>query len=250
MSANDINDFIESVDHETRASGSITFESFEGQSPATFPLVAGNSFFQYLRVNPGTGEAEMRYHLEFDSRPGRRVVFEGRKYMQKDEAGGLRGFQELLEDYTTLFVHVSVDGTEIGTGYLKFRTFENIAAFGSMIDFLASFRVKGHDDDPLLQLRAQMKFAAFTGQFVQREYDPAGNTTGNLRDDVSAEVLRGAASPISSPPRLPKRSKPCSWREPRSRSTSSRTQEPCGSIFPATASSAIPSGRALSPKTH
>ncbi len=195
MSAADLNDFIENPDHETKLFGTITFESFEGESPATFPIDTGESYFQYLRVNPATGEAEMRYHLEFDSHHGRRVMFDGRKYMQKDEAGGLRGFQELLEDYTTLYVHVTADGKELGTGYLKFRTFENIAAFRSLAQFLTSFRVTGAGDDALLALRAQMKFAAFTGQFVQREYDPAAATTGNLRDDVHAEVIRGATTP-------------------------------------------------------
>jgi len=30
---------------------------------------------------------------------------EGRKYMQKDSGGGLRGLQEVLQDYTTLYAH-------------------------------------------------------------------------------------------------------------------------------------------------
>ena len=195
LSAADINEFIDGSEHEARASGSITFEQFDGQGPVTFPLDEGKSFFQYLRVNPATGEAEMVYRLEFDDRSQRRILFEGRKYMQKDEAGGLRGLEELLEDYTTLFVHISAGGTELGTGHLRFRTFENLAAFRSLTQFLTSFRVRGNDNDPILQLRGQMKFAAFTGQFVQREYDPLGNTTGNLRDDVRAEVVRGAADP-------------------------------------------------------
>ena len=194
MAAADINEFIDGAEHEAGTTGTITFESFEGQSQAVFAVDTSKSFFQYLRTNPATGEAEMRYHLEFDGPGGRRVVFDGRKYMQKDEAGGLRGFEELLEDYTTLYVHVTVDGVESGTAYLRFRTFENLAAFRSLTQFLTSFRVTG-TTDPLMQLRGQLKFAAFTGQFVQREYDPAGNTTGNLRDDVRAEVVRGAAEP-------------------------------------------------------
>ncbi|MBM3794394.1 MAG: hypothetical protein FJW31_10050 [Acidobacteria bacterium] len=160
----------------------------------TFALDAARSTFQYLRVDQATGEAEMRYHLEFDDAGGRRYRFDGRKYMQKDEAGGLRGFEELMEDYTTLFVHVTTadNGAETGTGYLRFRTFENLAAFRSLTQFLASFRITG-TNGPILRLRGQMKFAAFTGQFVQREYDPAGITTRTLREDVRAEVVRGAA---------------------------------------------------------
>ncbi|MDX1983676.1 MAG: GMC family oxidoreductase [Bryobacteraceae bacterium] len=198
MRASDINEFIDSAEHEARAEGTITFGDFDGQGPATFTVDRQKTLFNYLRVNPETGEPEMRYHLEFDDRRGRRVIFEGRKYMQKDEAGGFRGFAEVLEDYTTLYCHVrvTVDGQprEIGTGYLKFRTFEDVAAFSNLTGFLASFRVTG-TDDPLMRIRGQMKFLAFTGQFVQREYDPAAATTGVLRDDVRAEVLRGADTP-------------------------------------------------------
>ena len=71
MSASDINEFIDSMDHETRLAGSITFESFEGQGPVTFRLDSEKSLFQYLRVNETSGEAEMRYRLEFRDRPGK-----------------------------------------------------------------------------------------------------------------------------------------------------------------------------------
>ncbi len=195
LAAADVNEFVEGAEHEARASGTITFGRFGASAgEVTFTLDASRSTFQYLRVNAATGEAEMRYHLEFTDAAGRRHHFDGRKYMQKEEAGGLRGFEELMEDYTTLFVHVTTpdDGAETGTGYLRFRTFENLAAFGSLTQFLASFRVTG-TADPILRLRGQMKFAAFTGQFIQREYDPAGITTGTLREDVRAEVVRGAA---------------------------------------------------------
>ena len=59
----------------------------------------------------------------------------------------------------------------MGLGYLKFRTFEDLAAVGNMVGFLASFQVTG-TNDPLLQLQARMRFIAFTAQFVQVEYDP------------------------------------------------------------------------------
>lgn len=194
LAAADVNEFVDGAEHEARASGTITFSQFgTSAGEVTFALDASRSTFQYLRVNTATGEAEMRYHLEFDDIAGRRHHFDGRKYMQKDEAGGLRGFEELMEDYTTLFVHVTTpdNGAETGTGYLRFRTFENLAAFRSLTQFLASFRITG-TADPIMRLRGQMKFAAFTGQFVQREYDPAGITTGTLREDVRAEVVRGA----------------------------------------------------------
>ena len=102
----------------------------------------------------------MRYHLRFRSGDGRSLTFEGRKYMQKDEGGGLRGMQEVLEDYTTLFCHVYEEQPqgrrELGTAYLKFKTFEDAAAVRSLMDFLRSFKVTG-TDNPLLQLQAQMR---------------------------------------------------------------------------------------------
>ena len=98
--------------------------------------------------------------------------------MQKDEGPGIRGIQEVLADYTTLFCHIyesGSDGTskEVGIAYLKFRTFENLVAIGSLADFLRSFKVTG-TTDPFRQLQGQLRFLAFTGQFIQREYDPLG----------------------------------------------------------------------------
>jgi hypothetical protein len=118
--------------------------------------------------------------------------------MQKDEGGGLRGMREVLEDYTTLFCHVYEERQqgrrELGTAYLKFRTFEDIAAVQNLTGFMRSFKVTG-TDNPLLQLQGQMRFLAFTAQFVQQEYDPLSPDIGALREDVRAEVLRGAETP-------------------------------------------------------
>jgi hypothetical protein len=169
MTINDVNEFVDGYEHEAHLSGSITFGVFAGQSPATFPIDPGRSIFNYLRVNPATGEAQMRYHLEFDA-AGQRYTFDGIKYMQKDE--GTQPMADLLGDYTTLYCHVA-DGTgkETGLGYLKFRTFEDLAAVSNLAMFVASFQVTG-TDDPLMQFQARMRFLAFTAQFVQREYDP------------------------------------------------------------------------------
>jgi hypothetical protein len=174
MTIRDVNEFIDGQAHEARAAGTITFEQFEGAGPATFPVDERRSFFNYLRVNPATAEAEMRYHLEFRCNDGRAYTFEGRKYMQKDQPAGPRGTREVLDDYTTLYAHVSEGspaGRELGTSYLKFRTFEDLCAVKNLAGFLRSFQVTG-TDDPRLQLQARMRFLAFTGQFVQIEYDP------------------------------------------------------------------------------
>jgi hypothetical protein len=174
LTIRDVNEFIEGQAHEARAKGTITFERFEGTGPATFPVDERRSYFNYLRVNPATAEAEMRYHLEFTANDGRAYTFEGRKYMQKDEAIGPRGTAEVLADYTTLYAHVTEEGAqsrELGAGYLKFRTFENLYAVKDFAGFLRSFQVTG-TDDPRVQLQAQMRFLAFTGQFVMVEYDP------------------------------------------------------------------------------
>ena len=194
----DLNEFIEGAAHEARLSGTIHFDQFQGAGPVDFPVDDKRSFFNYLAVNEATGEAEMRYHLVFADPRGRRYLLEGRKYMQKDEGGGIRGMQEVLLDYTTLYAHIfELTGearTELATGFMKFRTFEDAAAVGNLFGFLRSFRVTG-TTDPMIQLQGQMRFIAFTARFVQQEYDPLSLDTGMLRDDVRAEVLRGAETP-------------------------------------------------------
>jgi hypothetical protein len=172
MLVDDVNEFVDGYEHEARLKGTISFAAFEDGGPATLTLTEPDSRFHYLRVNPATGEAEMQYDLRFASNDGRRFRFTGIKYMQKDD----HGVREVLEDYTTLYCHVCEvmpDGSEraTGTAYLKFRTFEDLAAVGNLAGFLASFQITG-TNDPVMQLRARMRFLAFTGQFVAREYDP------------------------------------------------------------------------------
>ena len=199
MTVRDVNEFIDGYEHEAQIKGSITFGRFEGQGPAAFAIDEANSRFHYLRVNPATREAEMRYHIEFSGTDGRRFRFDGTKYMQKDGPGGPAGIREILLDYTTLYCHVTealADGTsrETGTAYLKFRTFEDLAAVGNLAGFLTSFQITG-TGDPMIQFQARMRFVAFTAQFVQREYDPLSPGAGQLAQDVRAEVLRGADTP-------------------------------------------------------
>ena len=193
MTIGDVNEFIDGYEHEAQIGGSISFGQFGGQTPATFPIDAGKSTFNYLRVNPQTGEAEMRYHIEFMA-GGQGFALDGVKYMQKDSA--YQAIRDLLHDYTTLYTHffqVQADGTrrEIGIGLMKFRTFEDIAAVGNLAGFLTSFQVTG-TADPVMQLQARLRFIAFTAEFVQREYDPLGLAASQFATDVQAEVLRGA----------------------------------------------------------
>ena len=166
----DINEFIEGSQHEARIEGSVRLTDFDGQPDITLPVESLRSYFNYLRVNPGTGEAEMRYYLEFSSPAGKRYSLEGKKFMQRDSSGN-----ELLQDYTTLFTtvyeHTSGGKQALFEDVLKFHTFEDLAAVGNLMGFLRSFRVTG-TQDPALQLMAQMRFHAFTAQFALQEYDP------------------------------------------------------------------------------
>ncbi|MDX2153556.1 MAG: GMC family oxidoreductase [Bryobacteraceae bacterium] len=197
MTVRDLNEFIEGAAHEAGARGTISFEDFLGQT-GTFTVDERTSRFQYLVINQETAEAEMRYHLEFTNTGGQRFVFEGRKYMQKDEALGPRGMREALQDFTTLYCHVfrkfhdSLE--ELGTAYLKFRTFEDLRGVRNLTDFLRSFKVTG-TPDPLLQLQGQMRFLAFTWRFLQREYDPLAPEPASVREDVRTAVQRGAEIP-------------------------------------------------------
>ncbi len=118
----------------------------------------------------------MHYYLEFADPSGKRYTLDGIKYMQKD--AGQPAVRDLLGDYTTLYTHVAAlqpggSAQETGVGYMKFRTFEDLAAVSSLAGFLTSFQVTG-TSDPVMQLNARLRFLAFTGQFVEREYSPAG----------------------------------------------------------------------------
>jgi hypothetical protein len=181
MVIRDVNDFVDGYEHEAQLKGTITFGQFEDHAPATFSMDDAASRFHYLRVNPATGEAEMRYHVEFVSTAGRRYALDGTKYMQKDPDAP-NAIRDLLGDYTTLYSRITEllpDGTQrgVGTALLKFRTFEDLAATANLAGFLASFQVTG-TSDPAVQLQARLRFLAFTAQFVQREYDPLAIAAG------------------------------------------------------------------------
>ena len=169
MVIRDVNEFVDGYEHEASIQGTISFGDFQKHGPAVFAIDEGASRFHYLRMNPAIAEAEMNYHIEFVAADGLRYALDGTKHMQKDSNDP----GELLMDYTTLYSVLSQGGRELGKGVLKFRTFENLAAIGSLASFLISFQVTG-THDPLVQFQARMRFLAFTGQFVQREYDPLG----------------------------------------------------------------------------
>jgi hypothetical protein len=182
MTIADVNVFIDGDEHEAQMRGNIAFGQFAGQEPAEFAMEESNSRFHYLRVNPVTGEAEMRYHIQFSSPGGQRYTFEGVKYMQRAGVAGIASVAEVLQNYTALYCHVyeqTADGAtqETGTAYLKFRTFENVAAVGDMAAFLGSLQATG-TSDAVTQLQARLRFLAFTAQFVQREYDSLGFGNG------------------------------------------------------------------------
>ena len=174
MTIRDVNEFVDGYEHEAQLEGTISFGEFGGQVSPSFALDGSRSRFHYLRVNLQTGEAEMNYHLEFADAGGQVHILEGVKYMQKDP--GSPAVRDLLGDYTTLYTHIyrqtpGGNPAELGVGYMKFRTFEDLAAISNLAGFLASFQVSG-TSDPAIQLQARLRFIAFTGQFAQREYDP------------------------------------------------------------------------------
>jgi hypothetical protein len=173
MTIRDLNEFVEGSEHEALLEGSIHFGDFGGKGPATFPLDTQKSYFNYLRVNPATQEAEMAYHLYFRDSGNQEYLLHGIKYMQKDGGAEIAVLKEILHDYTTLYCHVTetASGKELGCGLLKFKTFEDPQAVGSMAKFFGSFRVTG-TDSPVLQAEGMARFLAFTNQFILREYDP------------------------------------------------------------------------------
>ncbi|HWR51364.1 MAG TPA: GMC family oxidoreductase, partial [Bryobacteraceae bacterium] len=106
ITVRDVNEFIDGLAHEAGMSGTITFNRFQGKSNAAFAVDEASSSFHYIILNQATGEAQMRYHLEFAGEGGARYVLEGRKYMERSGRGGVEAIRELLYDYTTLFCRV------------------------------------------------------------------------------------------------------------------------------------------------
>jgi hypothetical protein len=179
ITARDLNEFIGGWDHEARIDGAIQFANFNNQGRMICTINGAKSYFNYLRVNPSTGEAEMLYRIYFFAGQGKEYFFRGRKFLQKDGRGGVAGALEILHDFTTLYgrlIEVAT-GKEIGSALMKFRTFEDADAVLSFGDFLKSFDVIG-SDDPFVQARGMLQFMALTNQFVVREYDPAGGLLG------------------------------------------------------------------------
>lgn len=173
ITARDLNEFIESTEHEARLEGTIRIQNFEGQPGQTICTInSSKSFFNYLRINPATQEAEILYRIYFFAGVGREYLFSGRKYMQKDA----RDVQEIVRDFTTCYGRLTElkTGREVGAGLLRFRTFEDPDAVHSFAEYLKSFRVIG-TDNPFVQSQAQLRFLAVTNQFVAREYDLIGN---------------------------------------------------------------------------
>ncbi|MGH9353929.1 MAG: hypothetical protein ACRD2G_17505, partial [Terriglobia bacterium] len=169
---------------------------FQGQGEASFPIDASRSTFNYLRVDPETHETQMVYHLYFSDSGNRGYCFTARKYMQRDPDQPWAGPAEILHDYTTAYCHLTdeANGNELGSGLLKFRTFQDWAATESFATFLKSFQVTG-TDDLWIKAQARARFLAFTSQFVIREYEPSSVVEDMTADEVRAAVLRGATEP-------------------------------------------------------
>ena len=110
MTMGDVNEFIDGYEHEAQLKGTMTFGGFEGMQAATFAIDESASTFNYLRVNPATGEAEMRYHIEFAAPDGRRFTFHGMKYMQKDGGGGWQGSRRFCGTTHAVLPRLRTDG--------------------------------------------------------------------------------------------------------------------------------------------
>ena len=87
--------------------------------------------------------------------------------------------RDLLGDYTTLYTHISQlapDGTstEIGIGYMRFRTFEDLAAISNFAAFLTSFRVTGTSDPEHMKQDLASRALALSAESVQAIESLAG----------------------------------------------------------------------------
>jgi cholesterol oxidase len=179
MIIEDLDAFVESSDHRAQPVGTIHFGEFAGGKDVTYDVQADpqNTFFDYLRENPGTKEREMRYSLKFTAGNDKTYLLWGLKFMQRNHQGNV---QEILDDYTTLYTRIyelNEDGgrqKEVGAALLKFRIVEDIESIASFMKFLLSFEVIG-TNNPFKKIQARNKFNVFTLHFIFREYDPIGS---------------------------------------------------------------------------
>jgi hypothetical protein len=176
MTIENLDSFLDSADHRTHPKGTIYFSEFAGERDVTYEVQADpqNSFFDYLRENPGTQEREIRYSLKFTAGNGKKYLLWGLKFMQRNHQGDV---QEILADYTTLFTRIyelndaDKRQREVGVALLKFLTFEDIESLAGFMKFLLSFEVIGTNNS-FKKIRARNKFNVFTLHFMFREYDP------------------------------------------------------------------------------
>ncbi|HEV2417557.1 MAG TPA: GMC family oxidoreductase, partial [Terriglobia bacterium] len=196
MTIRDVNEFLANPEHEATLSGVIHFAGFQGQGEASFPMDASRSTFNYLRVDPETHDTQMVYRVYFSDSKSKKYCFIARKYMQRDPNKPWAGPAEILHDYTTAYCHLTEEtsGHDLGSGLLKFRTFQDWAAVESFADFLKSFQVTG-TDNLWIKAQARARFLAFTSQFVIREYEPSSVVEDMTADEVRVAVLRGATQP-------------------------------------------------------
>ncbi len=196
MTIRDMNEFLMSPEHEAQLQGSIHFGDFQGCGEANFVIDPDRSYFNYLRVDPETQETQMRYLVYFQDAQQKDYLFAARKHMQRDPHQAVAGIGALLHDFTTAYCHLTEleSGRELGTALLWFRMFQDLSAAESALKFLRSFQVTG-TDDPWLKAQAQLRFMAFSSQFIVREYEPLSFEENLTASDVRAAILRGAASP-------------------------------------------------------
>ena len=124
MRSRDVNEFVDGYAHEARSRARLRSAHSRAGNAGTFTIDEATSRFNYLRVNPATGEAEMRYHIEFATagRPpvhlrGHEVHAEG--WRRRDAEHRAR----FLQDYTTLYCHVyEADGGRRAAGDWDRRT--------------------------------------------------------------------------------------------------------------------------------
>ncbi|MGH9354593.1 MAG: GMC family oxidoreductase, partial [Terriglobia bacterium] len=192
----DMNEFLASPEHEAGMKGTIQFGDFQGRGAATFAIDPERSTFNYLRLNPETQITEVRYKLYFQDAGKKDYLFLACKRLRRDPQRPVAGVTEILHDYTTAYCRLSEcdSGNTLGTGLLKFKTFENLAAAESCAEFMRSFRVTG-TENLLLKAQAQLRFLAFTNQFLIHEYEPFSMDEDTTAEEVRQEVLRAGVAP-------------------------------------------------------
>jgi len=170
LTVRDLNEFFASPEHEADLRGTIHFGNFleRVRRPLRSTPYRAISTTCASTRKPRSGDA-LSHLLPRLAEKGIPVSTHG-KYMQRDPHSPVAGVREILHDYTTAYSTSPRRNPARSWGPgSQVQDFENLEAVARLCEFPAVISVTGTRQS-VLKAQAQLRFLAFTNQFVIREY--------------------------------------------------------------------------------